>query len=135
MADRENILSGNRGQLSEEELLRYLYHTISEEERQSIEQKISSDPFDSDAIDGLSAVENKENIDKHINQLHSKLRQITSRKRRREKDKINIFEWTVLAVLILLFLCIIGYLIITLYHPSQSYSEARVSSTPVYIVT
>jgi hypothetical protein len=135
MADPKNILSGKGEQISKEQLLQYLNHTISEEERQLIEEKIGSDPFESDAIDGLSAIENKDNIEKHVNQLHSKLQQITSRKPRREKDPIKIFEWTVLAGLILLFLCVIVYLIITLYHPPKSHSKAGVLCTPVYIVT
>jgi len=97
MADRKNILSGNGEQLSQEEILGYLYNRLSEEERQLIEQKLVSDPFEADAIEGLADVDNEENIEKHLSQLRGSLHQITARKRRREKDKINIFEWTLLA--------------------------------------
>jgi hypothetical protein len=134
MADRKNIQSGKGEQLSEEELLRYLHHAVPDEERRLMEQKISSDPFESDAIDGLSAIESKENIENHVHHLQNKLRQITSRKPRREKGTIKVFEWTVLAAMILLFLCVIGYLLITLYHSPGYHTKAGVSSSPVSIV-
>jgi len=133
MADRKNILSGNGEQLSQEEILGYLYNRLSEEERQLIEQKLVSDPFEADAIEGLADVDSEENIEKHLSQLRGNLHQITARKKRREKDKINIFEWTLLAALILLFLCVVAFLIITLYHPAGSGENAGVFTRGNYI--
>src|SRR4051794_7931812 len=118
MADWKDILSGNEDQLTEEELLRYLHHDISDHEKDLIEKKILSSPFESDALEGLARVPNQERLQKQVSQLHLKLRQLTAKKTRKEKEKIKIYEWMILAILILLFLCIITFMIISLHNSS-----------------
>src|SRR5215210_4035214 len=106
MAECKDISSGNEDQITEEELLRYLRRDVTEDEKKQIEKKIHSSPFEIDAVEGLSNVRDKENLQGHVSQLHLKLRQLTFKKPRKEKEKIKIFEWMVLAILILLFICI-----------------------------
>jgi hypothetical protein len=114
MADWKTILSDNGQQLTEEELLKYLDVNISEEEKYAIENKINSSPFEADALQGLLQIRNKQNLPKDITQLNQKLLQLTAKKPRREKRKINMFQWIILTILLLLFICVILYVIIVL---------------------
>src|SRR4051794_25431370 len=120
MADWKDILSGNEEKLTEEELLSYLHHDISDHEKELIEKKIFSGPFESDAFEGLSRVSNPARLQKHVGQLHLKLRQLTAKKTRKEKEKIKIYEWMILAILILLFLCVLSFIIISLHSSNYN---------------
>ena len=123
MADWKDILSGNDEQLTEEELLMYLDENVPEEEKRTIENKISNNPFELDALQGLLQVQNKDNLSKHVKQLNQKLQQLTAKRHRKEKRKINIFQWMLLALGILLFTCIIGYIIIWLHNKTAVHTE------------
>jgi len=132
MADWKDILSDKEEQLTGEELLRYLHHDIPEHEKDLIEKKIQSGAFESDALEGLSRVQSQETIQKHVGQLHLKLRQLTAKKTRKEKEKIKIFEWMILAILILLFICIISFIIITLHNNTTYNTGLNLSGEDYY---
>lgn len=134
MADWKDILSENEEQLSEEELLKYLDSNISEEEKYSIEKKINNSPFETDAFQGLSQVQNKDNLKKQVNQLNQKLHQLTAKKPRKEKRKIKIFEWIILAILILLFICIISYVIIYLQNKSSIHTQIHFTTKQLFLL-
>ena len=123
MVDWKDILSENEAQLSDEELLKYLENDIPEEEKYSIEKKINSSPFEADALQGLAQVQDKDNLKKHVSQLNKKLQQLTAKRQRKEKRKIRIFEWIILAIILLLFTCIISYIIISLHDKSQHHTK------------
>ena len=135
MANWKDILSNNEEQLTEEELLKYLDDDIADEEKLLIENKINNSPFEADALQGLLQVENKVNLPKHVKQLNQKLQQLTAKRQRKEKRKIRIFEWMVLALLILLFTCIIGYIIIHLHSKSKVHIENNIyPATPANLL-
>lgn len=113
MDDWKNILFENDEQISEEELLKYFSNDVSEEEKCALEKKMSS-PFETDAVQGLSQVQNKQSIEKHVGQLNRNLRQLTAKRPHKLKQKIKVFEWSLLALLLLLFICVIGFIIISL---------------------
>jgi hypothetical protein len=119
MADWKDILSDKEEQLSDEELLKYLDENISDDEKVSIENKLNNSDFEADALQGLLQVQDKDNLQKHVNHLNQKLHQLTSRRQRKEKKKIKIFEWIVLTILLLLFICIICYIFIVLQHKTH----------------
>jgi hypothetical protein len=115
MADWKEILSDNGQQVSDEELLKYLDDNTPEEEKAVIEDKITNNSFESDAIDGLQQINNPERVKKHVSQLNQKLhQQLHSKKHRLEKGKIKDFQWVILTLLILLFICFISYFIMHL---------------------
>lgn len=116
MADWKDILSDKEEQLSQEELLKYLDKTLPEEEKYFIEQKINNSPFEASALQGLLQVNKKEDLQKHVNQLNQKLKQLTGKRQRKVKSKFKSFEWIILAILILLFVCVITYLVISLQN-------------------
>ena len=115
MADLKDILSHNEELLSDEELLKYLDDILSEEDKYAVEKKLADDPFEADALEGLSQIENKENLKKQVTQLKQKLhQQLSAKKQRKEKKNINVIQWVILTILILLFICIISYVIISM---------------------
>lgn len=115
MADWKDILSDSKEQLSDEDLLKYLDTNTPEKEKYAIEKKLADASFESDAVDGLQQLKNPEQVKNHVNQLNQKLRQhLVIKKHRKQKRNITDFQWTILALLILLFVCIMGYLVIHL---------------------
>ena len=131
MADWKNILSESEEQLTDEELLKYLENDIAEEEKYSIEEKINNSPFEADALQGLQQLQNKD-LQKHVKQLNQKLQQITGRRQKKEKKRIKMWQWIILAVILLLFICLVGYFIIALQH--KSLLHAQVISRPLSIL-
>ena len=113
MADWKDILSDNNEQLSDEDLLKYLDNNTPEKEKYAIEKKLVATSFESDAIDGLQQIKNPERIKNHVNQLNQKLhQQLHTKKHKKQKRNIKDFQWIILAIIILLFICIMGYLVI-----------------------
>lgn len=116
MADSINILSENEEQLSDEDLLKYLDDNISEDEKCIIEEKLSNSSFENDAIDGLQQINNPAQLQKHVKELNKKLRQqLRLKKQRKAKRKIKDFQWAIVAILLLLFICVITYFFIAVH--------------------
>lgn len=116
MAEYKNIFRENNEQISDEDLLKYLDENISKEEKYAIEKKLAdTSPFENDAIEGLQQLKSPELVKNHVNQLNQKLQQqLHNKKHRKQKVKFKDLEWIILAILIILFVCIIAYTMITL---------------------
>ena len=115
MADLKDILSDKNGQLSDEDLLKYLDGDTSEKEKYVIEKKLADTIFESDAVDGLKQIKNQALLKTHVAQLNQKLhQQLLSKKQKKQKRNIKDFQSTIIAILIVLFLCILTYLVIRL---------------------
>src|SRR3954452_4866095 len=116
MDDREDILSAHTERLTDEDLLRYLNGTLSEEERNKIEIKITGS-FESDAVEGLNQIKDKDQIQGYVHQLNQKLPQILRHKKRWSKKKeLKDLQWILVAIIILLFLCTMSYIVIRMHH-------------------
>lgn len=112
MTDWKDILPGKEELLTDEDLLKYLHENISEEEKDDFEKKIISS-FESDALDGLQQIKDKDQLQNHVKQLHKKLPQLLrSKKKRPEKKLLQNFQWIILTLVLLLFICVLGYFII-----------------------
>jgi hypothetical protein len=131
MADWKDILSDYEEQLSEDELLKYLDDNVSQEERHAIEKRINNSAFESDALQGLLQVKNKKTLQKQLNLLNQKLGQLTAKRQRKEKRKIKIFKWVVLTLLILLFTCVVGYIMIRMQDKSKLHTQNLSTTTMV----
>jgi hypothetical protein len=135
MADWNDILSNHNGRVSDEELLKYLVEEMSVEEKLAIEKRIAEDPFEADAVEGLTSVENKDNLPNSVKQLNQKLQQQLFTKRRREKRTVKLFEWMILAIVILLFVCIATYLIILIQNKAAAHTQIDFLIRPLQAVT
>ncbi len=125
MANFDDIF-GKDETLSNEDLLRYVDEKTSAKEKNAIEQKIFAQAFEEDAIEGLQKVKNLESITKQVGNLNEKLKQqLQSKKQHREKIKIKNMQWILLAVILLLFICIVSYMVVRLQHKVQQPTEQK----------
>jgi ABC-type bacteriocin/lantibiotic exporter with double-glycine peptidase domain len=124
MADLRDILSDNDEHLNEDavnedDLLRYLEGSLSEEDKQAFESKIKASGFVNDAVDGLKTVKNKNNINDYVHQLNKNLeKQLALKKHHKEKRTIKYLPWVILAALVILIVCVIAYVVIHYYRNS-----------------
>jgi nitrate/nitrite-specific signal transduction histidine kinase len=116
MADIKDILLESKPELSEEDLLRYLDEKTPEHEKYEIEKKMVDTSFESDALEGLQTLNNPAELQKHVRQLKRQLHRNLGRKKQRyQSQKIKNFQWVVLAILLLLFISLIGYGLIAMF--------------------
>jgi anti-sigma factor RsiW len=110
MSDYKDIWSDDeegRGALTEEQLLAYLEGRMPEAERRAVEEWLSKEGMESDAVEGLqelSVTETK--AMKH--RLDAEL-QRSLHKKRRGRRGLNDPRWTWTAIVVILLLAILGY--------------------------
>lgn len=108
MKNIDNILSNEEG-FEDEDLLKYLNQNLSPEELHELEKAMLQDTFVNDAIEGLSEIKDKEQINKSIDQLNNHLgKMIKDRTEKKRKRKIPSNQWTVTAIAITLSLVVLG---------------------------
>ena len=96
-----------------EQLLKYLDGKLVGNELHEFEKQMAENNFVNDAVEGLESVKNKKNIDVYVNDLNKHLQQYTSsKKQRRLKNKLELNDWTLLAILLVISLCVVAYIVI-----------------------
>lgn len=107
----KNILTDAQGNISEEELLRYLRQQLGKNDERHVEQRLVDEDFDSEAVDGLQQLENKEKIEMIVDGLNRDLRKRTQKKiYRKSIRRVKPEWWLYFSVLILLILVVIIFL-------------------------
>lgn len=93
-----------------EVLLRYLQGDLSGPERQALEARLLDDPFSNDALEGLEAFPDKEQLRHTVEMLNRNLRKRTEKKRKlRDKWRFKDQPWLWISALILLLLIVLAY--------------------------
>jgi hypothetical protein len=73
--------------------------------------------FVNDALEGLQRFNDKEKLDQYVNDLNKNLhQQLAARKQRKQKRKFKDDPWLLLTIIIILALCILGYIVIHLHN-------------------
>jgi hypothetical protein len=109
----KDILSNLNPDIDQETLLRYLQGKLSAEEQHELEKEIMEDDFNSDAFEGLQDFTDKRNLSLIVEQLNKDLKKKTEKKKRfREKLRIHIDPWLIVAVVLILLLAVISYFIL-----------------------
>jgi hypothetical protein len=125
MADLRDILSDNDEQLNEDELMNYLEDNLSAEDKHAFEEKMADSSFVNDAIEGLKKFKNKQQLKDSVDHLNKLLeKQTASKKVRDEKKKVKELPLMLLTALLILLICILGYLVIHLFYKGRSTSKA-----------
>ena len=120
MDDLTNILSED-DDLNEEQIRKYLSGIISEEERFAIEKRMAESEFVNDAVEGLQSIADKQKLNEYVNHLNKDLHQyLESKKKVKEKRKIKDLSWIIIAVILILLLCILGYIVVRMQREKQS---------------
>ncbi len=109
----KNILSHLHSEVDQEVLLKYLQGKLSAQEQHELEKNLLNDPFEADAMEGLHAMENKQNIATLVEQLNRDLKKKTStRKKWLFKREAKVESWLLLTIIIILLLVVIGFLVV-----------------------
>ena len=116
MANEEKILP-NQQSPSEDELIQYLQENLSPEEMHEIEMQMADSAFVNDAIEGLQAFQDKENIAKITQELNKELIKKTSKKKKRKGLKsYQQQDWIQLIAIIIILLCLLSYFMVQLFE-------------------
>ena len=109
----KDILANLNKDIEQEKLLEYLNEHLPDAEKHALEKQMSDDDFINDAVEGLQAVKNKEQISEVINQLNADLKKQTDKKKQRKlKRKLPNQSWVYYTIMLLLLLMIVGYIVV-----------------------
>lgn len=109
----KDILSNLSPEIDQETLLLYLQDKLSAEKKHEVEKTLVDNDFDGDALDGLQAIKDKQQISYMVEMLNRDLKKKTQKKKeRREKMKLKDQSLLYVSMLIIIILIVICYLII-----------------------
>ena len=109
----KDILSNLSTEVDQETLLLYLQGRLTEEKKHEVEKKLIQHEFDDDALEGLQAIKDKQQIKYMVEMLNRDLKKKTEKKKKmREKMKIKDQPWLYISILILLLLIVMSYFIL-----------------------
>lgn len=125
MADLKDILNED-DELRNEDLLKYLQGELPPEDRHKLEKQMADSSFVDDAVEGLQAIGNKASIESYVEDLNRQLhKQVATKKLRKDKRRLRDNPWVVVAVVVVLGLCILGYVVVR-YYQKQSEEAPRI---------
>lgn len=112
MSELKDIWQDNKGKLPEDKLMAYLEGRLTPEEQHEVEQWLTEEGMESDAMDGLKELQPTEAkfVTDRLN--HTLKKQLLPQKRKRRE--IKNLGGTIQAVVIILLLIILAYIIIRL---------------------
>lgn len=100
------------GKLTEEKLRAYMEGSLSAAEQHEVEQWLSEAGMESDALEGLQSAEAEENL-RSADRVNRKLARQLRKQKDRKKHPYSTY-WTIIALLIVLLVCILGYWVLRL---------------------
>lgn len=109
----KDILSNLNPGVNQETLLLYLQGKLSAEQQHELEKQLVDSDFESDAVEGLDEVKDRQNLMLYVEQLNRELKKKTEKKKRLKKKRELKFDyWIVVLLIMILFLAIISYFLI-----------------------
>ena len=109
----KDILSNLNPEIDQETLMLYLQGKLTAEKQHELEQQMMEGDFESDALEGLQAVKDKQRLLGIVDQLNYDLKKKTKqRKQRSERLKLKSDPSLWIAIVIFLLLIVISYFII-----------------------
>ncbi|WP_276131820.1 hypothetical protein [Polluticoccus soli] len=111
MSGLDDILNnGHKGKLPEEMLQAYLEGKLGPEQQHEVEKWLAEEGMESDAVEGLKELPARE-AKQLVDRLNYDLRHELGKKTRRH-SAIKDNQWAWLAILIVLMLCVLGFVVI-----------------------
>ncbi len=108
MDQHKNIVPDS---ISDEMLLLYTEGKLSAEDTRKVEEAMASSLFIGDAAEGLSEMENKDDLSDIVGDLNQHLKTLTSQQKKRlQKHKPLDINWIIIAILVLTIVAVGGYL-------------------------
>lgn len=103
--------ANGKSTLSDEQLMAYMEGKLSPAEMRVVEELMSEDSADADAIEGLQMMHPAE-TKRTVAELHRKLHTEILRNNPKRKGKFSEDYWGWIAVVIVLLLIVVGYVVI-----------------------
>ena len=113
MEDLNNIWNID-DELNEEQLMNYVKGNLTEQEANAIERKMTDSSFINDGVEGLQQFSSAEKINAYTQQLNEKLHERLINKKRKNKTGFKGLSWEVIAIIVIILLCILGFGIVEL---------------------
>ncbi|WP_290791880.1 hypothetical protein [Flavihumibacter sp. UBA7668] len=112
-----NILTNSNKDIDNQLLMDYISGKLSHSDRHTVEEWLQENEFEADALEGLEAFGNKEELQQYVIQLNKELKNyIQSKKQRREKKRIKENPWTYLALLLILLFLVLAYVVLEMVN-------------------
>ena len=109
MKPSNNITQPN----NDERLMKYLNGELSGEALHEFEKEMAESSLLNDAVEGLQTLESNNKVDAYVQDLNTQLHKYTSsKKKRRLKNRLELNDWTLLAIFLIIALCVVAYVII-----------------------
>jgi uncharacterized membrane protein YgcG len=116
MPDINHILQEG-DELNDEQLLKYLQGSLTDEERHELEKQMAHSAFVNDAVEGLQQFDDQAQIQDYVQKLNKDLQKQTAKKKKRKaKRKLKDQDWIVMTVIIVIILCLLGYFTVKEFH-------------------
>jgi hypothetical protein len=111
MDELNNIWNAD-DELNEEQFMNYIKGNLNEEDAHRVEKKMAGSSFVNDGIEGLQQFSSAEKINAYVQQVNEKLHHNLADKKRKSERKIAGLSWEIIAVILVILLCLLGYGII-----------------------
>jgi hypothetical protein len=111
--DLLNILANSNKDIDNQQLMDYLSGKLSGEDLHDLERSMADNEFLNDAVEGLQQVSNKKNMQTYVDELNASMQKtLEKKKQRRLKRRLKEDPWSLIAVVLVIALCILGYIVI-----------------------
>jgi len=111
--DLLNILANSNKDIDNQLLMDYLSGKLSGEALHELERSMADSEFLNDAVEGLQQVGNKKDMQAYVDQLNASMQKtLEKKKQRRLKRRLREDPWALLAVILVIVLCVLGYIVI-----------------------
>ena len=111
--DLLNILSNSNKDIDNQQLMDYLAGKLSGDELHEVEKSMADNEFLNDAIEGLQRMSNKKDMQAYVDDLNASMQKsLAKKKQRRIKRQLKEEPWGLLAIVLVIVLCVIGYVVI-----------------------
>ncbi|HLK28834.1 MAG TPA: hypothetical protein VKT28_09640 [Puia sp.] len=118
--DLLNILTNDNDDLDNQKLIDYLNGKLSDNEKHEVEKWMADNNIANDAVEGLQNIKDKKSLSQYVEQLNNNLQiQLEKKKEYRFKRKLKEYPWIYFAVVLILLLCIVGFVILRMILTSH----------------
>lgn len=119
--DLLNILANSNKDIDNQQLMDYLSGKLSGDALHELERSMAGDEFLNDAVEGLQQIGDKKDMQSYVDELNAAMQKsLQKKKQRRLRRRIKEEPWTYLAIILVIVLCVLGYIVIRqalLKHP------------------
>jgi hypothetical protein len=111
MEDLNNIWNAD-DELNDDQLLNYIKGNSTGEDAHDLERKMANSSLVNDGVEGLQQFSSTEKINAYVLDINEDLRHKLAGKKTKKKKVIANLSWQVIALIIVILLCILGYVVI-----------------------